>query len=342
MFRSLALFVLLSPNGSAFAEETAIDEGAVRQSVERGLALVTAAARRYPEHRKCFSCHHQTLPLFAARTARDAGFEVPVDFDQEVLGFTARFFDGKRERLAEGQPIGGRDATVAYGLWAYETVGAEPNETTAALVESLLRSQREDGSWHPPSKQRPPLAESPVTLSTLAALGFEKYATEEQTDCVAKANERIRKLLATFEPKTHEDFVFRLWGRWLLDEDESGIENARRTLLARQRADGGFAQSGELESDAYATGQALYVLLDTGTTTDDEAVRRSVAFLLKSQLEDGSWHVKSRAKPVQVYFDNGDPHGRDQFISTPATAWAVAGLAKSLTPPATESGDASE
>ena len=39
-----------------------------------------------------------------------------------------------------------------------------------------------------------------------------------------------------------------------------------------------------------------------------------VADLLKTQRGDGSWFVKSRSKPVQVYFDNGDPHERDQFI----------------------------
>ena len=31
-------------------------------------------------------------------------------------------------------------------------------------------------------------------------------------------------------------------------------------LLARQRADGGWSQNAEMASDAFATGQALYVL----------------------------------------------------------------------------------
>jgi hypothetical protein len=42
---------------------------------------------------------------------------------------------------------------------------------------------------------------------------------------------------------------------------------------------------------------------------------------------DGSWHVATRSKPVQVYFDNGDPHGKDQFISMMATSWSTAALA---------------
>jgi N-acyl-D-amino-acid deacylase len=35
---------------------------------------------------------------------------------------------------------------------------------------------------------------------------------------------------------------------------------------------------------------------------------------------------------VQVFFDNGDPHGKHQFISVAATCWAVAALAAALEP----------
>lgn len=47
-------------------------------------------------------------------------------------------------------------------------------------------------------------------------------------------------------------------------------------------------------------------------------------------LEDGSWLVKTRSKPVQTFFDNGGPHEESQFISIAATGWAVAAHAKSL------------
>ena len=52
-----------------------------------------------------------------------------------------------------------------------------------------------------------------------------------------------------------------------------------------------------------------------------------VTFLLASQLEDGSWLVRSRSKPFQKYFESGFPHGKDQFISCAATGWAVTALA---------------
>ena len=63
-------------------------------------------------------------------------------------------------------------------------------------------------------------------------------------------------------------------------------------------------------------------------------------FLLGDQRADGSWLVKSRSKPFQTYFETGFPHGKDQFISTTATGWAVLALLQTLpeeTAPAIES-----
>ena len=84
----------------------------------------------------------------------------------------------------------------------------------------------------------------------------------------------------------------------------------------------------ELKGDAYATGQSLWVLKEAGLERANDAVLRGLKFLLSTQEMDGSWHVVTRAKPVQLYFDNGDPHGADQFISISATGWATAALAR--------------
>ena len=85
-----------------------------------------------------------------------------------------------------------------------------------------------------------------------------------------------------------------------------------------------------MESDAYATGQAVYVLRLAGVPADDAGVQKAVDYLVRTQEADGSWHVVTRSKPIQTFFDNGDPHGKDQFISIPATSWAVAALASCL------------
>ena len=85
----------------------------------------------------------------------------------------------------------------------------------------------------------------------------------------------------------------------------------------------GWAQLSSLASDAYATGQALVALKEAGgMAATDAAYELGTQFLLNTQLEDGSWYVRSRSIPFQPYFESGFPHGRDQWISASATNWA--------------------
>jgi squalene cyclase len=99
-------------------------------------------------------------------------------------------------------------------------------------------------------------------------------------------------------------------------------------LLAVQRADGGWSDLDSMESSAYATGKALYALQIAGLSATDAAYERAVQFLLSTQLEDGSWHVRTRAMAFQPHFDAGFPHGFDQWISAAGTSWATMALSQ--------------
>jgi ankyrin repeat protein len=110
------------------------------------------------------------------------------------------------------------------------------------------------------------------------------------------------------------------------------IETARNAILRDQRDDGGWAQISTRQSDAYATGQALVTLNQAGgLAVDDPAYRRGIDFLLRTQLPDGTWLVETRrtSSPGLPYFETGFPHGKHQFISYAATAWATMALALS-------------
>jgi hypothetical protein len=88
-----------------------------------------------------------------------------------------------------------------------------------------------------------------------------------------------------------------------------------------------------MDSDAYATGSALVALHEAGKIpVSDPLYERGVAFLLKTQQHDGSWLVRTRSKPFQTYYESGFPHGKDQFISMAASAWATTALALKCSP----------
>ena len=59
-------------------------------------------------------------------------------------------------------------------------------------------------------------------------------------------------------------------------------------------------------------------------------MRRGIRYLLNTQLDDCTWHVATRAKPFQKYFESGFPHGKDQFISAYATGWSTKALLLAL------------
>jgi hypothetical protein len=100
-----------------------------------------------------------------------------------------------------------------------------------------------------------------------------------------------------------------------------------KTLLKAQRNDGGWAQLPSLESDAYATGEALYTLAQiVKDPRTDPAWQRGLRFLLESQEDDGTWHVARRTFPFQPTMNSGFPHHRDSWISAAATSWAVLAL----------------
>lgn len=128
------------------------------------------------------------------------------------------------------------------------------------------------------------------------------------------------------------------WADSAADRLGASMAPAAQSLAQAQRTDGGWSQLPTLESDAYATGQALVALQATGMKPTDPIYEGGAAFLLKTQLADGSWFVKSRVETFQPYFESGFPHGHDQWISAAGTSWAITALA--LTRPAALAGTA--
>jgi len=320
---------LLVPLLASAGDETPLDYHRLRSAVERGLGVVQKAAASYPEHRSCFSCHHQTLPVLAMVSAREKGMAIAPDLLRRQAEFTRDSFDERDAMLRKGEGVGGASMTVGYGLWTLDLARWKPDTTTEAMVEFLLANQRPDGSWVR-SAERPPLEESNVTWTILSVYYMGKFAASTQAEAVERATARARTWVLAAAPVSHEDHVSRLGALALLAADRTSIEEERRRILDAQRADGSWAQLPGMEGDAYATRSTLFTLQRVGLSPADPVYVRGLRFLLATQRDDGSWYVKSRSKPVQSFFDNSDPHGKDQFISVAATSWATTAIAIAL------------
>lgn len=299
----------------------------VKASIDRSLPLLLKAAEGHIGKQTCFACHNQALPMLAFHAARERGFEIKDDDLKEQTEFIRDFLKSNIEKFKKGEGTGGQVDTAGYALLTLELGGHKPDEVTAAVVEYVLKYQPDRDHWRVVSN-RPPSEASDFTTTYLALRGLRVWGKSEQKEAIAERLERTRTWLLKTPAKDNEDRVFRLLAMQEARVEENVIRAASNSLLGLQRPDGGWAQLDDGKSDAYATGSALFALHNVGRLKAiDAEYQCGLGFLLRTQLPDGSWYIKSRSKPFQPYYEGGFPHGKDQFISSSASGWATAALA---------------
>lgn len=307
------------------------DEGIfdrTRKAIERSVQLLETTSASTSEQRKCFTCHGQAMPVIALVEARDHGFAVDSTNLQRQLDHTAAHLRRGRKSYEEGKGQGGGVDTAGYALWTLEAGDYPADEITEPVLQYILTTNGSKGRWRCKSN-RPPSESSDYTTTYLAIRALAYFSNEDTA--VDQRLSEASAWLQQSEPEETEDRVFHLRSLHYLGHESPTIENLAETLVRSQKENGGWAQKEGMESDAYATGSVLVALARTQQLNRwPLARRRAIRFLLRKQSEDGSWHVVTRSKPFQEYFESAFPHGKDQFISTSATAWATLALLLSL------------
>jgi hypothetical protein len=318
--------IAFAPRAAAMGVST-VTTATVRAAVERSLPLLQQVAEPFIAKTGCVSCHHNSAVSSAVLTARRYGYRVD---ERQVVASRTRitsYLESWRERTLQNLAIAGTQDTISYLLVGLSADGHPSDPATDAQALWLLRRQSADGRW-PVTTLRPPIESNDIEVTAMSMRALQLYPPPAQPGVVTRALARARDWLVAATGETTEERAFRLLGLTWAEAGTDTLKAAARDLLALQRSDGGWSQDASLESDSYATGEALTALRESGmAAADDPAVRRGAEFLLRTQLQDGSWYVKSRAVPIQAYFESGFPHGADQWISAAGTAWAVRALA---------------
>jgi Ankyrin repeats (3 copies)/Squalene-hopene cyclase C-terminal domain len=313
---------------AALRERGASDHKLFRASVESSLALLQKSGAEFVKVSGCTSCHHQSLPQMAYAVARERGLQVDAQFSDKQAKSVIAFFKPYREHMLQGkQNIPDPAISVSYALIGLGAEGYKPDETTEAMAHLITTQQLPDGSFRS-LNNRPPIQSSGISAAALSLRALQFYGKNPDPH-VAKAREWLRMS----QPRTNEERAMKLLGLVWSKAEADDIAAAARALASTQRADGGWAQLSALESDAYATGQALVALHAAGHITPaDKIYRDSAAFLLRTQRPDGSWLVRTRSFPFQTYKESGFPYGKDQWISAAGTSWAAMALSVALPP----------
>jgi ankyrin repeat protein len=309
-----------------------VRENTIREAVQRSVPLVQRSDSVFSAKAGCVSCHNNSLQAMAISAARKAGFAVDQAVAAQQVKANISILEKSRERLYQNffVPVGDMFGSFIVG-YILTGLGGEryaADLNTDAVAFYLKAHQAQDGSWpFPRGDSRPPLCSDYIGQTALSMRALQLYAPKTGKTDWDHSIQRAAAWLAKAEARNNDDRGWRLIGLAWSGMDKNATQQALRELLASQRPDGGWSDIPSIGSTAYATGQALFALHTAGLPSSDAAYERGVQFLLKTQQQDGSWFVKTRALGFQPYFETGLPHGFDQWISAAGTSWATMALA---------------
>jgi ankyrin repeat protein len=298
----------------------------VRAAISRSLPSIQHADEQFLKKSGCVSCHNNSVAAMTVSLARARKLPVNEKIASAQRRAIGEYLHTWRDRALQGIGIPGDTTTMGYILVGLAAENHPADVGTDAAARFLLAQQMKSGAWLPLAS-RPPIEGSTIQATAITMMALKAYAPAVQRARYDAAIARGAAWLRSQVPVTNEDVVFQLLGLECGEVELSLREKTAKALIARQHRDGGWSQLQSLSSDAYATGLALVGLAKTGMLkASDPVYRQGVRYLLRTQLADGSWHVRSRAIPIQPHFESGFPHGKDQFISAAATNWATMAL----------------
>jgi hypothetical protein len=335
MWRFVFLFITVTMGLFARAQATFLEEEAAkaRATVQRALPYLDARGRQWKADHGCASCHHVPMMVWSLREAGKRRFEVDQKAIAEMTDWILDDTNAASIVPAKGAPF---RPTSEYVLLAVaDEAQSETNRISGAAwhTQYLLEHQTPEGSW-PGIEGRPPIMLASREATLVAANLLSKptlVAALGGSDPTAIVDHAKSWLNRPHAAGAIQELNFAYLNLLHLDPSSHEVAHVRRLIERGQRPDGGWSQTEDRASDAFATGQSLYALSKAAhAVVPESATTRAAHFLEQTQREDGTWSMISRAvKP-------GDPGllGQTAVDSEPivyyATGWAILGLLQYL------------
>jgi ankyrin repeat protein len=294
-----------------------------REAISRALAVSQPVAGKFLHNGGCSSCHSQYLNGMAVGAARSAGVKTEPALENADTRATQLLLGSLQEAFFQAQEPGDSSEAVGFALLQLASAGVPQSLAIDSMVHHMAAMQRKEGDWQT-FEGRPPIESGEFGQTARAIRALRSFPTPARKDEFEQRIQRAAAWVEKAEPLTTEDRTMQILG--LVWAGHTAPAGRVKELVGKQRTDGGWGQTDYHQSDAFATGEALWALHESGTTSSDPVYRRGVDFLLRTQQEDGTWHVVSRSFGFQPYFQSGFPYEQDQWISQAGTAMAVIGL----------------
>jgi squalene-hopene/tetraprenyl-beta-curcumene cyclase len=316
---------------SSSAATAAIDPSS---AIQRSTAYLTKEGLAWRQKQQCASCHHIPYMVWALNEARDHGYPIDDKALDDVMSWALA--EKNHAQVFPDLPLDKKHSETDYlgPLLMALAVGASEHRTAAQeaarqrLVSHALKQQAADGSWNPNGVNgRPPVHSTVDVQTSLMFLAMSEPASGDLEAPWKSQRASIVDWLAHNGPaETLQGRIMRSLVNQRLGRPAAESAPLAEWILLHQNADGGWSQTSQMNSDAFATGLSLFALSSRQTSDSDTdiAFRRATKFLLESQLVDGSWPMTSRrAEPT------GPGPAKDLGpIKYVGTAWATIGLAR--------------
>lgn len=325
---------------AAASQATAGEVDSVTTS-QRAVRFLVDEGVKWIEKRGCVSCHQVPAMLWSLHTLQEAGGQNSSGLaDGDLNRWTDWSVDPvnfvKPEQKTEVDvpaTLAANIDTMAAMLLAVPNVrsmqkaglDAPDADWRDMFTQALCREQQADGSWKAcgqlPMQKRPKRETSAATtlwvalaLSRSGCTDFDFTAAVDFADsgepAVSTEWYAVRAMVASQKDVAQ-------------DADDSHLSR----LLEHQNADGGWGWIVDQDSDALATGIALYAVAQThplsapGERANDElakSVSKARDYLKSTQLQSGAWKVPGTKRSAK-----GRPTATANYWGT---AWAVVGL----------------
>ena len=311
----------------------------VQQTVDRAIGYLQTESAAWLNTRRCAACHHVPMPLWALGEAERQGYAIDKKFVEDtiesLLGSKDKLMASKifpnpadpPDPRPQGRGLNMGLPFLAVAAQSFPSMEEGQKQSLKLIAEEIVKKQQPDGSWEFfATLRRPPINESQTTDAAWIIMAL---AGEAGPDTPESKREALAKAIAWLDAATlsdiHQDKVLKVLLEARSGKSRETMQSTIDELLALQRADGGWSQTvPELKSDAFATGQTLYVLSLAGYTAEQSEIKRGIDFLVATQTSDGSWPMISRSTP------DGSPGSSTLLtpITCAASSWATLGLAR--------------
>lgn len=271
----------------------------VREAITLALNRSQPAAANFLSTGGCVSCHSQHLTGVAVSAAKALGIQANYELEAQQALATTKIQASMAQDLLQlvdppSLPIG-----MEYAFMQMAAAGQTPSLVSDAMVHYIAAYQTEKGDWQEAAQTRPPQEDGNISATARAIRALHAYPSPGmQTELDTRVT-RAANWLSGAVPVNMEDRAMQVLG--LAWAGRKAPAKRVQELIARQRADGGWGQTDNLPTDAYATGEALWALHEAGISPVSPIFQRGVEYLLRTRRRTAhgtSYRAPFRSSPT--------------------------------------------